>query len=126
MAILYKERRMAEQIHKKIKRFIEKNQLIEQGNELILGVSGGMDSMMLLHYFYTYKEVYQVSLKVAHIHHGIRESADLDAALVEETCRAYHIPFYRHNCNIKALAKQKNAQRKRLEEKKDTISLYLY
>ncbi|WP_190283418.1 tRNA lysidine(34) synthetase TilS [Cellulosilyticum sp. ST5] len=98
---------MAEQIHRKIKRFIEKNQLIEQGNELILGVSGGMDSMMLLHYFYTYKEAYQVSLKVAHVHHGIRESADLDAALVEETCKAYYIPFYRHNCNIKALAKQK-------------------
>ena len=107
MAILYKEFGMVEQIHEKIKRFITKNELIEKGNELILGVSGGADSMMLLHYFYTYKEEYEVGLKVAHIHHGIRESADLDAALVEATCKAYHIPFYRHDCNIKALAKQK-------------------
>lgn len=98
---------MVEQIHEKIKRFVEKNELIEKGNELILGVSGGADSMMLLHYFYTYKEEYQVSLKVAHIHHGIRESANLDAALVEDNCKAYNIPFYRHDCNIKELAKQK-------------------
>ena len=107
MAILYKEFRMTLHIHKKIKRFIEENNLIEKGNELILGISGGADSMMLLHYFYTYQEEYQISLSVAHIHHGIRESADLDAALVEHTCKEYSIPFHRHNCNIKELAKQR-------------------
>ena len=107
MAILYKEFGMTAYIHKKIKKFIEDNNLIEKGNELILGISGGADSMMLLHYLYTYKEEYEISLRVAHIHHGIRESADLDAELVEETCRVYQVPFHRHNCNIKELAKER-------------------
>ena len=95
---------MKQQVHKKIKAFIEKHQLIEPKDELVLGISGGADSMMLLHYFYSYKEEYDISLKVAHIHHGLREAAELDARLVEETCKQYGIPFYRHNCQIKVLA----------------------
>ncbi len=93
-------------VHHKIESFIKDNNLIDKGNELILGVSGGADSMMLLHYFYTNREYYGVSLKVAHIHHGIRESAEIDAKLVENTCNEYGIPFFRHNCNIYELSKE--------------------
>ena len=96
---------MERQIHKKIKAFVLKHHLVYRGDELILGVSGGADSMMLLHYFFTYQEEYGVSLKVAHIHHGLRESAHLDAQLVEEVCKAYGVPFFRHNCDVKQIAK---------------------
>ncbi len=94
-------------IHKKISDFIDNNNLINKNDELILGVSGGADSMMMLHYFYTYREYYEITLKVAHIHHGIRDSAEIDAKLVEDTCNKYDIPFFRHNCNIKELSKER-------------------
>ena len=98
---------MERQVHKKIKAFILKHQLVSSGDELVLGVSGGADSMMLLHYFIVHKEEYGVTLKVAHIHHGIRETATLDAQLVERICSDYHIPFFRHDCNIKKLATER-------------------
>ena len=98
---------MERQIHKKIKAFILKHHLVSSGDELVLGVSGGADSMMLLHYFFAYREEYKITLKVAHIHHGIRETATLDAELVESVCKDYHLPFFRHNCDIKKLAKER-------------------
>ena len=98
---------MERQIHNKIKAFISKHHLVSRGDELILGVSGGADSMMLLYYFFSYQEEYGVRLKVAHVHHGLRLTADLDAQLVEETCKAYQIPFFRHDCNIKEIARER-------------------
>lgn len=98
---------MERQVHEKIKAFILKHHLVSSGDELILGVSGGADSMMLLYYFFTHKKEYGVTLKVAHIHHGIRETATLDAQLVESVCKAYDIPFFRHDCDIKELARER-------------------
>ena len=98
---------MERKVHEKIKRFIEKHELIEIGDELILGVSGGADSMMMLSYFYAHQEEYGVTLKVAHVHHGLRLAANLDAELVENFCKEKEIPFFRHDCDIKALSKEK-------------------
>lgn len=98
---------METQVHEKIKAFILKHHLISRGDELILGVSGGADSMMLLYYFFMHKDEYGVTLKVAHIHHGIRETASLDAQLVESVCNNYGIPFFRHDCNIRELARER-------------------
>lgn len=94
-------------MHTKVKQFIERNQLIKKGDELILGVSGGVDSMLLLNYFWFYQQDYEVTLKVAHVHHGLRSDANLDAALVEQFCHEHHIPFFRHDCQIQEIARQK-------------------
>lgn len=98
---------MSKEIEHKIRRFIESNQLILPGDELLLGVSGGADSMMLFHYLYKHQDFYHVSLRVAHVHHGIRTEAQDDAKLVEEICKKRGVPFHRHDCNIKQLAKEK-------------------
>lgn len=94
-------------MHNKIKKFIQEHQMIQEGDTLILGVSGGADSMLLLHYFLTYQAFYHVTLKVAHVHHGLRDEADLDAKLVEAFCKQNMIPFFRHDCQVKVLASQK-------------------
>lgn len=98
---------MERQVHDKMKAYIKKHELIAAGDELVLGVSGGADSMMMLSYFYSHQKEYNVTIKVAHIHHGIRESAELDAQLVEGFCKKREIPFYRHDCNIKELSKKR-------------------
>lgn len=117
---------MEKQVHEKMKAFIEKYDLISPGDELILGVSGGADSMMLLHYFFLHQKLYDVTLKVAHIHHGLRRAADLDAQLVEESCKQYGIPFYRHDCNIAQISKTRRISEEeagRLERYNFFISL---
>ncbi len=95
---------MSKDIVNKVKKFIQEYNLIQNGDNLIVGVSGGADSMMLLHFLYTYQQDYNIKLKVAHVHHGIREEAEADALFVEEVSRAWQLPYYRHNCNVKDLA----------------------
>lgn len=98
---------MEKEIHEKVKAFINKHQLIRANDELVLGVSGGADSMMLAYYFFLHQKEYQITLKVAHIHHGLREAASLDAQLVEDFCVSRQISFYRHDCDVRSLAKAK-------------------
>lgn len=93
---------------KKIDNFIEKHNLFQKGEELVVGVSGGADSVMLLHYLYTKQPEYAYTIKVAHINHGVREQANEDAEYVKALCEKWSLPFYRHDCNIKKLAKNKN------------------
>ena len=96
-----------EKLHRKIKQFINQYNLIDEGDNLILGISGGADSMLLLHYFMRYKEEYKVNIEVAHINHGIREAAKLDAELVEKVCKDNNIMFHIHHCNIHELSKSR-------------------
>lgn len=95
---------MITHIEEKVKKYIEENELIQQGDTIVVGVSGGADSMMLLHFLNTYKDFYQIKLKVAHVHHGIRKEADDDKAYVEEICKQWQIPCFVHYCNIKQVA----------------------
>lgn len=62
--------------------------------EVVLGFSGGADSVCLLHILNSLKNVYGYSLKAIHINHGIRgEEADCDERFAEEFCGRYNIPF---------------------------------
>lgn len=97
---------MIAHIEEKVKKYIEEQQLIKKGDTIIVGVSGGADSMMLLHFLKSHQAFYDLQLKVAHVHHGIRKEADADRDYVEAICKAWQIPCYIHACNIKELSKQ--------------------
>ncbi|MEG0013948.1 MAG: tRNA lysidine(34) synthetase TilS [Cellulosilyticaceae bacterium] len=98
---------MIKQIENKVKKYIEKYNLIEKGNHIVVGVSGGADSMMLLHFLDKYKEDYEITLQAAHIHHGMRIEASRDAEYVEKKCLEWNIPFNIHYCCIKEIAIEK-------------------
>lgn len=84
----------------KVKDTIEKWGLIEKADKIVVGVSGGPDSICLLHVL---QELgYEVC--VAHIHHGLRENANLDEKFVKEFCEARGIPFFVKHVNLKELA----------------------
>ncbi len=98
---------MSKKIEYKLQQYIKQHELLQNGDEVIIGVSGGADSMMLFHYLYTHREKYGIHIKVAHVNHGIRQAAEGDAVYVEEVCKKWQVPFYRHDCNIKDLAKER-------------------
>ena len=50
--------------------------LINKGDKVVVGVSGGPDSICLLHVLYTLKQELGIEIFVAHINHMIREAAD--------------------------------------------------
>ncbi len=65
---------------------------IEPGT-YVVAVSGGVDSMALLHMLRQSAETKDLKLIVAHFDHGIRVDSYLDKELVQETAQQYGLPF---------------------------------
>ncbi len=65
-----------------------------RGRALLVAVSGGVDSTVLLHVLVELRGPLGLELAVAHIHHGLRAvAADADEALVRESAAALGLPF---------------------------------
>ena len=87
--------------------FIAEHRLIEQGDRVIVALSGGADSVTLLHLLISIKELYNLKLYAAHINHRIRgEEAQRDADFVRELCREWNIPLFYEQANVPAMAKE--------------------
>ena len=77
-----------------IKRYIEANQLIRPGDVVVVGLSGGPDSVFLLYALHTLQARMGFTLRAVHVHHGIRGAeADRDEAFSEKLCAKLDIPF---------------------------------
>lgn len=87
---------MLEQVEKNIVQY----QLIQKNDKIVVGVSGGPDSMCLLDVLIRLqdriREEQEISytLVVAHVNHMIREEAIKEKEYVEKFCKKYHLPFY--------------------------------
>lgn len=92
----------------KVNNTIEKYGMIEEGDTVILAVSGGPDSICLLDIFNLIQNNYNISLIVAHVHHGIREKeADVEARFVR--LKSFHlgIPYYQLTASVPDIAQEK-------------------
>lgn len=73
---------------------VKKYNMLDGVTEIIVGFSGGADSVCLLHLLNSLKDMYAYSVKAVHINHGIRgEEAESDAKYAEEFCNINGIPF---------------------------------
>ena len=77
-----------------------------QGLSLAVAVSGGRDSVALLHYLHKNAEEAHILLSALTCSHGIRPSAEADVAFVEELCRAWAVPLTVFRADVPARAKQ--------------------
>ena len=77
----------------KVRATILEHHLLKEQERIVVAVSGGVDSVVLLHCLTKMQEDYQFSLMVAHLNHGFRgEEAAGDAAFVSELARLYNLP----------------------------------
>lgn len=76
----------------KINQTIASNKLFKKGDRVIVGVSGGPDSICLLHVLNALKYDLGISLYVAHVNHGIRKDAGGDQRFVEKTSVGLNLP----------------------------------
>jgi tRNA(Ile)-lysidine synthase len=90
----------------KVVKYIEEYNMINEGDRIVLGVSGGADSMALFEVLLNMRESYKLSLYVVHINHGIRKEAGDDALFVQKMCEQRDVPFYLFSCDIPAYAKE--------------------
>lgn len=96
-------------LQEKGRKTIEKYHLLSKGSRVLIGISGGADSIALTHFLCSMKEKFCLTLIGIHIHHGIRaEDADKDAEFVKQFCEEREIPFFLFHHDILKEAKEKN------------------
>ena len=79
--------------------------LLEKGDSVIAALSGGADSVALLHFLISLKEQYDLTIHAAHLNHGIRgEEAQRDESFCKILCEKYNVPFHLRRRDIPALA----------------------
>lgn len=96
------------------------NNNITKNKTIILSVSGGLDSMVLLHLLksYDYKVV------VVHFNHQTRLANDDEAKLVESISAKYNYPFYLFDINVLSGNFQANARKLRYDHLKKLATKY--
>jgi len=73
---------------------IKKYNLIEYGDKIVVGISGGPDSVCLLHILHRLIPEYGIELYALHVNHMLRgEDADLDELFVKEFCNSLGVPL---------------------------------
>lgn len=73
---------------------IKKYNLIQENDKIVIGVSGGPDSVCLLHLLNRLKQELKIEIVVAHINHMIRKEADEETKYVEEMCKNMNTKCY--------------------------------
>lgn len=95
---------MREQVFRDIK----EHNLIEKGDNILIGVSGGADSIALLYVLLEVREEIDFNIFIAHVNHGVRgEEALEDERYVENTARKLGLPYYSKKVNMDEYAKEK-------------------
>ena len=74
-------------------KYMKEHNMVLPGSRILVAVSGGADSMCLLEVLRELKTRMKFEIRVLHVHHGLRESADRDLHYVSEFCRKVEIPF---------------------------------
>jgi tRNA(Ile)-lysidine synthase len=91
---------------RRIEKQIRTRELLPDAVPVVVAVSGGVDSMILLHALDALRRKHRWKLLVAHYNHMLRGAeSDADEALVGETARKLRIPFESATGDVKRLAR---------------------
>lgn len=97
-----------------LRRLLAELDVLHSGDTVVLGVSGGPDSLVLLHVFVQAREMLGVRPVAVHVNHQMRDAeADADADFVASIAAAWAVPCHVARVNVPALAA---ARRLSLEE----------
>lgn len=91
-------------------KFIKDNNLICEGDKILVALSGGPDSVFLLNFLNKRKKYFNIKLIAAHVNHLLRgERANQDALFCKRLCDAMNIKFYSSEIDVKSFAKKNKA-----------------
>ena len=83
---------------------LRKHNMLGEGMNVCVCLSGGADSSVLLHVLFALRDQLGITLSACHFHHGIRgEEADRDQSFCRTLCRGYGVPFYTTKEDLPAL-----------------------
>lgn len=106
-----------------VQRTIRKHNMLAPGDSVLVGLSGGADSVCLLHCLASLKKRLGIQLYAAHLNHGIRgKEADGDQHFAQNLCEKLDVPFYTEKVDVPALAKSEGVS----EETAGRLARYRY
>jgi tRNA(Ile)-lysidine synthase len=87
---------------------IREHRLFDAGDKVLVAVSGGIDSVVLLHALWQMKRKGELNvlLYVVHVDHGLREESGEDARFVQELAEKWGLPCHVGRFDVAAYAKQ--------------------
>lgn len=90
-----------------VQKWIKEQNLIIEHDRVIVGLSGGADSVCLLLLLCQLRQEMEFFLEAVHVEHGIRgEESRSDAAFAKVLCQNYQIPFTMKEINVPSFAKE--------------------
>lgn len=90
----------------KVRKYMEQFNMAEKGESVIVGISGGADSVCLYKILLELKKYFDIDIIAVHIHHGIRgDEADRDMNFVENMCKNDGVKFKCYKYNVPEYAK---------------------
>ena len=88
-------------IFEKVLDTINRHNLIEKGDKIVLGISGGPDSVCLLHILNRLKKMFDIEIYAAHLNHQIRGiEAQKDALYVTQLCEEMGIKYFVRSIDV--------------------------
>lgn len=94
-------------LERKTSRTINKHGMLLSGDAVLVCVSGGPDSVCLLHILHSFSEKYSLKLSVCHVNHMLRGKESYgDEKFSEELARERNLPFYRLRKNVRLRARK--------------------
>ncbi len=100
---------MSLNVEQQVLEFCERNSLLGQNDQIVVGVSGGFDSLCLLHLLKTFSARFALKLTVAHLNHQLRsDEAQLDEKFVRDTAGRWQLPLVVDRQPVAELAAQRH------------------
>jgi tRNA(Ile)-lysidine synthase len=91
----------------RVEQNIQNRRRLKRGQAVLVAISGGLDSMTLLHALHELSFHHRWRLTVAHFNHQLRgRSSDADEKLVRQTAAAMRLPFVAGRASVKEFAKK--------------------
>ena len=73
---------------------IQKKAYFAKHKKVLIAVSGGVDSMNLLHFLYIYRDKLEIEIGIAHINHKQRQESEMEESYLYEWAEKHQIPIY--------------------------------
>lgn len=110
----------------KLRNYIREKNLFSAEAKLLLGVSGGSDSIALLYLFSLLRSEIDITLLAVHINHQLRgEESEADAVLVRDICQKLGVPLIVRKINLTDKS-ENQARQKRFEAFQQVLDAYQF
>ena len=99
---------------------VQQGGLVPKNSTVILGLSGGPDSLTLLHILKELESPENLNIVPVHVNHQLRENADSEERHAAEICREWNLPCRVRRIDCRSIARRRSVRWKRRDVRHDT------